>query len=357
MSVTAKELAEKLHLSPAAVSMALNSKPGVSTETRSRVLDAAAQYGYDMSRISAKKRSSKDICFLIYKKYGTIVTETAFFTELFEGVTDACREIGYRVNTQYIYDNESSPSSAAAGSGVLRGTSADVPGDALARQLDALPLNNCAGIILLATEMTADRYPLFASLPVPVVLLDTYFENITADYVLINNVQGAYLAASYLIRRTKKQPGYLQSSYPIGNFRERANGFYNAVRAGGMSASRCIVHRLSPSVEGAFADMMELLENGEETAPCYFADNDLIAVGAMKALKAKGYRIPEDISIAGFDNISYGHVLEPSLTTIHVPKKEMGRTAVLRLREILEFSHTVPLKIEISTKLIKRKSA
>ena len=370
MGITAKELAKELGISPAAVSMALNGKPGVSTATRRRVLDAAAEKGYDMTRITGRHKETKEIYFLVYKKHGVVVTDTAFFSELFEGVNEGCQETGYRLTIRYMYDD----------------------GDTLERQIEEVRWSDCSGVILLGTELTAERFAAFRTLKVPIVLLDTCYQDITADYVLINNMQGAYLAASYLIQRTKAQPGYLRSSYPIGNFNERANGFYNAIRAAGMSPSRSIVHRLSPTLEGAFSDMMEILETAHpcaapaspekpgaadggnkiseglpaasairsdpaEPAACYFADNDLIAVGAMKAFKAKGYRIPEDVSIIGFDNVPYANVAEPPLTTVHVPKKEMGRTAVLRLGEILEKGETLPMKIEVATRLIKRRSA
>ena len=149
----------------------------------------------------------------------------------------------------------------------------------------------------------------FLNLPIPVVLLDAYFETVPCNCVLINNVQGAYLAARHLIRTCKTQPGYLRSAYQISNFAERSSGFYKAVRAAGMSSSRSIVHSLTPSMEGAYTDMLELIKNGEELASCYFADNDLIAVGAMKALKESGYRIPQDIGIVGFDNLPLGSVV------------------------------------------------
>ena len=212
-------------------------------------------------------------------------------------------------------------------------------------------------MLFRSTEMNAQDFQRFKSLPLPLVLLDTYFETVQTNYVLINNVQGAYLATSYLIKRTRQQPGYLRSSYSIGNFEERAAGFYHAIRSGGMSASKSIVHRLTPSIEGAFSDMMEILEQEEELAQCYFADNDLIAVGAMRALKAKGYRIPDDIAIVGFDNIEFSNIVEPSLTTIHVPKKEMGQIAAERLFHLIEKKETTPVKIEIATRLVKRHSA
>ena len=78
----------------------------------------------------------------------------------------------------------------------------------------------------------------FLTLPVPIVVLDTFFEGISANYVQIANVQGAFLAAGHLIRKYRTQPGYLRSSYPIGNFSERADGFYKAIRKNGMPASK-----------------------------------------------------------------------------------------------------------------------
>ena len=91
-------------------------------------------------------------------------------------------------------------------------------------------------------------------------------------------------------------------------------------------------------------------------ADCYFADNDLIAAGAAKALKEAGYRIPQDIAIVGFDNMPICTYIEPTLTTIHVPKQYMGRMAVQRLHERICDPDSFPIKLEISTTLQKRKS-
>ncbi len=335
MSITAKQLAKKLGLSAAAVSMALNNKPGVSQETRRMILDEAEKNGYDFSRISMKKQASGSIYFVIYKKHGAVVADTPFFSQLSDGINEGCKEAGYKMNIRYVYNDE----------------------ETLPAQIEDIQYSDCCGIILLGTEMNAEDFRHFKALPIPVVLLDTYFETVQTNYVLINNVQGAYLATSYLIRRTGQQPGYLRSSYPIGNFEERASGFYNAIRTGGMSTSKSVVHRLTPSVEGAFSDMMEILERRDELARCYFADNDLIAVGVMRALKAKGYRIPEDVAIVGFDNISFSNIVEPSLSTVHVPKHEMGKLAAKRIAELLEKKKTTPVKIEIATHLIKRHSS
>ena len=123
-----------------------------------------------------------------------------------------------------------------------------------------------------------------------------------------------------------------------------------------MSTSKSIVHRLTPSIEGAYADMLEMLENGEDIAAGYFADNDMIAIGAMKALQAKGLKVPEDVSIIGFDNLPTASLVEPQLTTVNVPKHYMGEMATKRLEDIMLSRKFSPVKTEISTKLIIRQS-
>lgn len=333
MSISAKELAKKLNLSEAAISMALNGKPGVSTKTRNYIIEAAHNYGYDFTKIKQSKRPNGTINMIIYRKHGAVVTDTPFFNTLTDSIQKTCKESEYKLSIRYIYD-----------------------GDEVKEQLDVILSSDCIGIILLGTEMAKDDFRPFAYVNIPIVLLDTYFNSVKMDCVLINNVEGAYQATHYLIKKKPVQPGYLHSSYPIHNFEERADGFYKAIRKNGMSTTKSIVHLLSPSMEGAYADMKNYIESGEELAKSYFADNDLIAAGAMKALKEKGYKIPEDIAIIGFDNLPLCTYIEPNLTTVNVPKEYMGEMAAKRLIHVLESKKFLPVKTEIGTNIIKRKS-
>ena len=334
MGITAKELARQLGLSEAAVSLALNRKPGVSTATRNRVIAAAEAGGYDFSRLKPMpEQNSGSIYFVMYKKHGAVVADTPFFSQLSEGVNDGCRELPYFLSIQYLHEEE------------------DIPA-----RLAEWKRTGCRGLILLGTEMQQQDLRPFRQAELPLVLLDNYFEDADVNSVLINNIKGAYTAADYLIRKRHTQPGYLHSSYSINNFEERADGFYKALRKNGLSTSRSIVHRLTPSVEGAYADMKELLDRGEPLADCYFADNDLIAAGAMRAMREAGHRIPQDIAIVGFDDMPICTYVEPALTTVRVPKQYMGRMAVRRLHELINDPDSLPIKIEISTSLQKRKS-
>lgn len=334
MSITAKELASLLGISPAAVSIALNNRPGVSDKTRQRVLEAAKERGYKTFAAEPNNAKKNIVSFVLFKKKdGAIVDDTPFFSALTEGIATCCREHDYTLDIRYIFEDKNINS-----------------------ELESLISSGTDGIILLATEMTAVDFGLFAGVDLPIVVLDTYFENISADYVLINNIQGAFLATDTLIKARHSQPGYLHSSYSIGNFEERADGFYKAVRHNGMSTSASVVHKVAPSIEGAYSDMKKLLSQNVKIAACYFADNDMIAVGAMRAFKEFGYRIPEDIGIVGFDNAYPGGIINPPLTTIDVPKHAMGRIAVERLIYLMAGIPTVPIKTELLTSLVKRES-
>ena len=332
-SITAKELARLLHLSESAVSLALNDRPGVSRETRKRVMDAAREYQFDFSRKAVTRDQKKGtICFAVYRKSGAVVGDTPFFSELTDGISIRCRRNGYECVISYLYEDED-----------------------LRDQIYAMRTAKFAGVIVLATEMEEQTLSMFDSVEVPLVFLDAYFERPEYNFILINNTQGAYQATKYLIRKCRTQPGYLHSSYRISNFDARADGFYKAIREAGMSTSHSLVHRLPPSQEGAYADMKELLRT-EKPAACYFADNDLIAIGAIQALKEEGYRIPEDVSIVGFDDISSAQYVSPPLTTVEVPKSYLGEAAVERVVQIIEGHSLKPLKVEVFTHLVRRKS-
>ena len=111
--------------------MALNKKPGVSTKTRQMVLDAAERFGYDFTRISEKIASPGTIYFIIYKKYGAIVADTPFFSQLSEGISIGCMKNNYRLNILYFQEDE----------------------DTIQKQFEDIKYSNCSGIILLGTEI------------------------------------------------------------------------------------------------------------------------------------------------------------------------------------------------------------
>lgn len=331
--ITAKELASKLGLSATAVSMALNNKPGVSTETRMMVLEAAERYGYDFTRIKDKSGKSMQIYVVTYRMSNAILSFSPVFDEIMDGIQNECGRQHIRVNYRSFIASDNDLD--------------DLLGDIRASDAD--------GVILIASEMDDASCRRFDELKRPIVLLDNEFISPHFTCVCIDNAQGAYDAVSYLIKqRGNKQPGYLQSSYKINNFTARAAGCRRAFTDHGMSVHATIRHELPPTIEGAYMEMASLLEAGVPIADSYFADNDLIAIGAMKAFKKYGHRIPEDVGIVGFDDISASKIVEPQLTTMRVPRSYMGEIAVQRLERMVGSKHTIVTKTLVSTSLVTR---
>jgi LacI family transcriptional regulator len=197
----------------------------------------------------------------------------------------------------------------------------------------------------------------FSSANRSVVILDSYFENYNLDCIVIDNIQGAYLATSHLMEHGHKRIGHLASSVEINNFKERHEGFAKAVnRSSETCDSIYNTIRLRPTTEGAYEDMKSYLEKRPDLPTAFFADNDIIAISCMRALKEAGYKIPQDISIVGFDDTPMAYVTSPKLTTVRVGKELLGTRAVIRLIEKINDPNDASLKIALNTTLEVRES-
>ncbi|MGB8455425.1 MAG: LacI family DNA-binding transcriptional regulator [Anaerocolumna sp.] len=333
MSISAKELAEKLNLSPATVSMVLNNKPGISEKTRKIVMDTAADYGYQSSKKQLQNNVNRIIQFVIYKKYGTVVSDTPFFSQVTEGINYQCSQNDYHLQITYLYDNED-----------------------IGEQIENLKRADCDGILLLGTEMTAKDYRSFQNLNIPFVILDSYFDDINCDTVLINNVQGAYLATEYLNSRGHKEIGYLRSGTRICNFEEREDGYYKSLRHNNIPTSHPYVVNITPTTEQAYLDICEYLKNNPVFPTAFFADNDIIAAAAIRAFKESNIKVPEQISIIGFDDMPICQFTDPTLSTMYVPKQRLGALAVDRLLNRINEANTDIIKIELAVQLVERNS-
>ena len=113
---------------------------------------------------------------------------------------------------------------------------------------------------------------------------------------------------------------------------------------------------LSTTLNGAYQDMLAYLDKEPGLPTAFFVDNDMIALGAMKALQESGYRVPQDVSIIGFDDLPFCEIAVPRLTSLRVPKQEMGRLAVRRIVEMMQERSTAKTKIQICTEFIERDS-
>ncbi len=331
MSISAKELAQRIHVSPATISMVFNNKPGISETTRKLVLEAAKKYDYIPPKASgAEKRT---IQLVIYQKHAMVVSDTPFFSQVIEGITQGCSEQNCIVNINYLTE------------------SSDIQ-----PQIKNINSMSGGGMILLGTEMNREDFDIFRGLGIPVVVLDCYYDELDYDCIVINNSQGAYCATDYLAKMGHKKIGYLHSAVSISNFEERAAGYQKALKAHALPDLQGYVLQIASTSAQGYQDMVRILEQKPELADAYFADNDIIAAAAMKAFQEYGYKVPEDISIVGFDDMPLCDIMNPPLSTMRVDKKQLGRSAVECLLSRMNGAKHGKLKIALQTALVCRES-
>jgi len=336
MKLKAKDIAKKLSISPSAVSFALNNKPGVSEETRRKVLKVIEQMGYNTNNILSKSAltHNRNIRFIIYKKHGLVVSDTPFFSALIEGIDREARSLGYNLIVTYMDEKKDNLMKILH---IIKGTSPD-------------------GIMLLATEMTKEDLKPFKKLNIPLLLLDSYFESENLDTVIINNIEGAYKATCYLIELGHRDIGYLHSSVWINNFDHRMAGFKKAINNKGLKLKENLIFCLESTIDGSYKNMFNILESKPKLPTALFADNDIIAFGAIKAMKEFGIRIPQDVSVIGFDDMPFCEMIDPPLTTVMVYKQRMGMIALKRLVERIDEAPAETIRIEVNTTIVGRKS-
>lgn len=331
MSISAKELAQKIHVSPATISMVFNNKPGISETTRKLVMEAAKKYDYIPPKSSAVEK--RVIHLVIYQKHAMVVSDTPFFSQVINGITEGCNEQNCIVNINYVTESSDMQS-----------------------QIENISSVSVCGMILLGTEMNREDFDIFRKVEIPVVVLDCYYDELDYDCIVINNSQGAYCATDYLARMGHKKIGYLHSAVSISNFEERSAGYQKALKAHGFSASTDYVHKIASTSAQGYHDMIRILEQKPELADAYFADNDIIAAAAIKAFREYGYKVPEDISIVGFDDMPLCDIMNPPLSTMRVDKKQLGRSAVECLITRMNGAKHGKLKIALQTSLVCRES-
>lgn len=328
MKPNIKQLSELTGFSPATVSNALNRKKTVNSETASLIWQAAQQTGYRQTT-----RISK-ICLVVCRKHGQIVSDSPFFSSLISGVETECSSLGYATIISHL----------------------DMQAADYEHQLHKILNDRTSANLILATEFNEEDARQFTGALTPLVLLDCWLESMDFDTVSIDNTDSTYIATSYLIEKGHTQIGYLKSKTEIQNFRFREFGYRRALLGHQMTIEPAFTLELDPSMDGARRDMTEILAAKPQLPTAFVADNDNIALGACKALQDAGYRIPEDVSIIGFDDIPFCEIASPPLTTVRVFKQEMGAAAVRRLADLLANERKICTKTQICTEFIERSS-
>ena len=312
MKVSVRKISEITGFSPATVSNALNYKKGVNAETSAKIFKVAQDLGY------FEENHIRKIKFVMFKRDGAVVEDSPFFIQLISGVEQECRACGMEMQMCNLDKRD--------------------PG--YQEQAKWIMNDKASAVILLGTEMVDADIDLIRGMTCPFIVIDYWKEDMSFDAMLINNADSARMATEYLIANGHKEIGYLRGDFRIKPFRSRFAGYQT----------------MATTIDGAYENMKRFLSEKVKLPTAFFADNDMIALGAMKAMAEFGIRIPEDISIVGFDDLTFSSISYPPLTTLRVPKQEMGRAVVRRLRDILKDNDGIKIKMQMCTQFIERES-
>lgn len=314
-------------VSTATVSKILNGKDqAISEATRQRVLEIVERERYIPNAIakSLKKNYTKTI--------GLIIPDVMnlFFSELARGVEDSADKLGYSLilcNTDNSADKEK-------------------------KYLQVLQSKRVDGIIVTAVE-NSDETSLWNCIT-PIVLMDRDIKtHKPVGRIKIENEKCTYDAVVHLLEKGCKNIGFI-SSITINNISEdRLKGYIKALKKNNMPYNEELVYLRDYSIETGYIGALKLIENNKIDGIC--CGNDLIAIGAIKALKERNIDIPKEVKIIGLDDISISSYLDPPLTTIKQPIYDMGHEAVNLLLDMIEKKETNLLRV-LDHKLIERMS-
>jgi Transcriptional regulators len=188
------------------------------------------------------------------------------------------------------------------------------------------------------------------------VVLDNLFRHQRVHTVVMNNYNAGYDAVMYLSQMGHKEIGLITSNIEFNNIRYRRKGYEAAMRQCGLPYGSDTIWSVTPTIEGAYRDMIALLKENPKLPTAFFVGNDIMAFGCMRAIQEQGIRIPEDVSVVGMDDMDLCLVSSPKLTTMRVYRAEMGQMAVDMLRCQIPKLKSSIVKAEMDVELVERES-
>ncbi|EOX4933469.1 DNA-binding transcriptional regulator CytR [Vibrio alginolyticus] len=327
---TMKDVAQLAGVSTATVSRALMNPEKVSSSTRKRVEDAVLEAGYSPNSLARNLRRNES------KTIVTIVPDICdpYFSEIIRGIEDAAMEHGYLV--------------LLGDSGQQKKRESSFVNLVFTKQAD--------GMLLLGTDLPFDvSKPEQKNLP-PMVMACEFAPELELPTVHIDNLTSAFEAVNYLTQLGHKRIAQISGPDTAILCHFRQQGYQQALRRAGITKDPQYSVITEFSFDGGAKAVRKLLELPEPPT-AIFCHCDTMAIGAIQEAKKLGLRVPQDLSVVGFDDINFAQYCDPPLTTISQPRYEIGRQAMLMMLEMLKGHDVHSGSRLLETNLVIRGSA
>lgn len=327
---TIKDVARIAGVSTTTVSHVINKTRFVAETTQKKVMDAVEELNYAPSAVARSLKCNTT------STIGMLVTQSnnPFFAEVIDGVESYCYRQGYTLilcNTGGIFEKQRDYIRMLAG-----------------KRVD--------GLLVMCSDLTEDLCKMLDAHPdIPKVIMDWGPENSKADKIIDNSEEGGYLATKYLIEKGHTKIACLSGHFDKVACIERIRGFKRAHEEANLEFNQDWILEGNFECDTAVIAAEKIIAM-KERPTAIFCFNDIMAMGLMSRLQQAGIRIPEDISVIGYDNIDLTPYFSPPLTTIHQPKRRAGKTALeILLARIKDKDHE-PRTFEMQPELVERAS-
>lgn len=328
VSININDIARIAGVSVSTVSLVLNNKPGVSQETKIRVLGVVEKLNYVPSSIARSLVTKRTT------SIGLIVPDISdiFYAQLGKIVQNAVSKKGY---SMILCNSENNPEKETTYLNFLKD-----------KRVDGIII--VPGLSINSTKVE--------QIDVPVVFVDRYIKGVDINYVGVDNEKGGYEATKHLIKLGHERIGCICGPNGASSSTERIAGYKKALVEFGMKFDEILLRESDWTVEGGFYATKELLSlRASPTA--IFAMSDTCAIGVFDALTRERLKIPEDIAVVGFDDIRFAPYLKVPLTTVRQPIEDLGKiSAKLLLEKLSSKKKSSSQKVVLDTKLIVRES-
>ncbi|EOX4188370.1 substrate-binding domain-containing protein [Vibrio cholerae] len=327
---TMKDIARLAGVSTSTVSHVINKSRFVSDEIAERVNNAAQQLNYAPSALARSLKMNRT------KTIGMLVTTSTnpFFGEVVKGVERSCYHQGYNL--------------------ILCNTEGD--NQRMKASINTLLQKRVDGLLLMCSTLEGERLDVFDRYPdIPIVVMDWGPILFASDKIQDNSLQGGYMAAKHLIECGHKEIGCITGPLIRHQAQMRYEGYKRALAEARIAINPDWIVESDFECEGGYQAFEKLYERGKLPS-ALFVCNDMMAMGVIQAANQRGLRIPDDLSLIGYDDVHIAKFMTPALTTIHQPKYRLGKAAVDTLLYRLENPDTTAQVVQLEPTLVVRNS-
>ncbi|MFD2201441.1 LacI family DNA-binding transcriptional regulator [Shivajiella indica] len=336
---TIKDIARDLNVSSSTVSRALKDYPGISDETKKRVKELAEKLNYRPNAVALSLRKSKSFTI------GVIIPEVVhfFFSTVISGVEEVASANGYNVILCQTNENLNREKSS----------------------IETLVSNQIDGLLVSYSKETKDfgHFTKLMELEFPIVFFDRLPEIENTVNVTVDDFNGAYQAVKHLVQQGYTKIAHLAGPNNLAISKKRKAGYMAALEDSGIQVDEnLIIECPSGTEKESYEVALKLFKDEKNRPDALFAHHDIVAAGAMMAIKSLDLRIPEDVGVVGYSNWQFSSMIDPPLSTVSQPGSKIGKKATELLLEMINGkkrnSNSSDLEnVILKTELLIRKSS